>query len=461
MVARPKQVCEAEGCNTLPGFNYEGKRPPRFCRRHKLEGMVTTDKFCESQNCKKRAHFNFEGIKYGRYCALHQLPGMVDWRLCEIVGCDKKAGYNFEGSDVSRFCGIHKHPGMICLLRAGARGKRRGKRVKITLCEDATCSEIAKFNFWGILDGRLCEKHKMDGMVLCGGESMFCEASGCRRLAVDSSGGPQKFCKLHMSDVKVMMTKSRMLCRTEGCHARAEYKYHREPMAHVCARHRSPGMISVIIGNRAVKDEMPPPEYDEETSQVALDVLELSKGYPPQNFMGASKFFLPEQEQEDEALHRKRGRAKRGKHKRRGRKVVCESAGCELDAECNFPGQTKRRFCPSHQLEGMVKCVPTKRSCCRAEGCTKIPSFNFEGLKPAFCAAHAMSRMVNVKNIRRSTDLKLEKPALYKKLEETALKDLTQDEQLMVPMLLVTPSSEEKVEEEKDEPLPGTEGVMV
>ena len=35
-----KQLCESDGCNSFPSYNYKGEKKRRFCVKHKEDNMI-------------------------------------------------------------------------------------------------------------------------------------------------------------------------------------------------------------------------------------------------------------------------------------------------------------------------------------------------------------------------------------------------------------------------------------
>ncbi len=64
----------------------------------------------------------------------------------------------------------------------------------------------------------------------------------------------------------------------------------------------------------------------------------------------------------------------------------CEHPDCSKIPNYNSPGETKKRFCNEHKLEGMVD-VKSKR--CEHPDCEIRPTYNLPGeTKARFCAEH-------------------------------------------------------------------------
>lgn len=71
--------------------------------------MNVTSKVCELEGCEKIPTFNFEGESKARFCKLHKLYGMINVsiRLCEEEGCDKTPSFSGLGGDSkARFCKV-------------------------------------------------------------------------------------------------------------------------------------------------------------------------------------------------------------------------------------------------------------------------------------------------------------------------------------------------------------------
>jgi len=102
-----------------------------------------------------------------------------------------------------------------------------------------------------------------------------------------------------------------------------------------------------------------------------------------------------------------------------GRKRCGFGSGCMVQPSFNFPGEvggmcvplrfaqsaccnTVRRYCCQHQLEGMVNVV-NKR--CEVKGCTKRPSVNYPGVRPASrCGDHKLPGMTQMFRRMSSAD---------------------------------------------------------
>jgi len=134
---RPDRACEHQNCPKEGGFNFPGETKRRFCKQHKLKGMVSVIKCrkCEHPNCKKRPFYNYDGETIFRFCGEHKLEGMfnIKSKTCISPGCKKRANFNFPGFHKREYCGKHKLDGMMQL----GMGK----------CERSNCLKAPKFNF--------------------------------------------------------------------------------------------------------------------------------------------------------------------------------------------------------------------------------------------------------------------------------------------------------------------------
>ena len=59
-----RKACIFESCMKYPTFNFEGTKPPVYCKQHAEDGMLyVRSKRCLDDFCTKSPHFDFEGIK--------------------------------------------------------------------------------------------------------------------------------------------------------------------------------------------------------------------------------------------------------------------------------------------------------------------------------------------------------------------------------------------------------------
>lgn len=75
----------------------------------------------------------------------------------------------------------------------------------------------------------------------------------------------------------------------------------------------------------------------------------------------------------------------------------CSNDDCHSRGFYNFLGITDEVYCGVHRKDGMIN-IKSKK--CKSFGCIKLPSFNFEGLKPEYCYEHKEENMILVKNIK-------------------------------------------------------------
>jgi len=75
---------------------------------------------------------------------------------------------------------------------------------------------------------------------------------------------------------------------------------------------------------------------------------------------------------------------------------MCIYPDCKTSATYNFQGQTKRLYCATHKLDGMVN---LKNKLCIHPNCKIRPSYNLEvETKALYCNTHKLNGMVNVRN---------------------------------------------------------------
>ena len=126
-----------DSCDKKPLFNFIGLKKRLYCSDHKLEGMIdltTTNKIaltsftnheqdtfaklkCEFEGCEKMPSFNFLGTTMSRFCRAHKLEGMINVRIysskCHYEGCDKRPHYNYDKAFYGIYCASHKLRNMV------------------------------------------------------------------------------------------------------------------------------------------------------------------------------------------------------------------------------------------------------------------------------------------------------------------------------------------------------------
>ena len=186
------KYCKFDGCKKQPSYNYYRGDKPIFCKTHKKDNMINVKaKLCES--CSVQAFFP-KGSP--RFCAKHKLEGMKGYgRKCVIENCQTHASYP-EGSP--RFCGKHKLKGMKC----------RQKK-----CVIENCQTVPSFPE---SSPRFCGKHKLEGMKC---RKAKCVIENCQTQPSFPKGSP-RFCAKHkLEGMKGYGRK----CVIENCQTRPKY----------------------------------------------------------------------------------------------------------------------------------------------------------------------------------------------------------------------------------------------
>eukprot|EP00752_Nemacystus_decipiens_P011344 g10081.t1 len=95
-----RRLCEVPGCQVQPSYGLVGTTKPRFCSRHKQDGMVgLKNRPCISPGCVTRPHYGPVG---GRpfYCATHKTEGCV--YLLSIVPSQAEEDTNTNRTRISK-----------------------------------------------------------------------------------------------------------------------------------------------------------------------------------------------------------------------------------------------------------------------------------------------------------------------------------------------------------------------
>jgi hypothetical protein len=283
--------CEYEGCEVRPSCNFKGESRGIYCGAHKLHGMINVVyKRCEAGGCTRMPGFNFEGQTERRYCSSHKLDGMVNVAgntplnlgqdhsfpsqdetsssffgdpvdgqtdsvyskkrfltddfpeeltkkprrtpkpkggRCEAEGCKKHPSFNMKGLVGGRFCSAHKMEGMIDVI---------SKR-----CEE--CNKQAAFNFEGQTRGRFCSSHKAVGMINV--KDKLCEMVGCSKYPTANFEGlsGRRFCTTHKLEGMINFTNKR--CEAVGCLKHPKFNFVGKSGRRFCAAHKLEGMVSI------------------------------------------------------------------------------------------------------------------------------------------------------------------------------------------------------------------------
>lgn len=212
--------CAYGGCSKKPNYGEKGK-PSRYCAEHKLPGMCNRYA-CEADGCTTHAGCNYEGETLGRFCSAHKLDGMVNVlvRKCTYPGCTKCASF---GVTSTVRCKTHAQPEMKNLLQK--------------VCEHDACEITASYALPGTRPA-VCQKHASPGMVCVIGRT--CDHLGCtsRSRNYDVPGGNGRFCTRHKETGMVDVRNP----RCDECSISARYGLPGCKPSR-CTRHRQSGML--------------------------------------------------------------------------------------------------------------------------------------------------------------------------------------------------------------------------
>ena len=226
MVNLVNPTCEHLGCSSVSrNFDLpDGKG--RFCKIHKLEGMVDVrNARCIHDGCDRRANFSIKG-QPSRYCSEHKLPGMCNRNTCEHDGCVKIPGYNYLDETTGRFCASHKLDDMV--------------NVRMKLCRYPGCKKSPSF---GTTNKDYCKTHAEDGMrnLL----AIYCEHPDCNtHAAYNIPGERPRFCQKHAeAGMDLVIGKG---CQYPGCKCRSHYFDVPGGKGRFCTKHKEAGMVDVL-----------------------------------------------------------------------------------------------------------------------------------------------------------------------------------------------------------------------
>ena len=281
------QFCKYSGCSIRPSCNFQGEHRPLYCGTHKLDGMINvTIKRCETPGCNRVPGFNFEGLADRRYCANCKLDGMVNVSgppASSMISCSNYGGLPFQshstGDEVP--AATRKRPLTTSSNEVSSseekktktKGKPRGGR-----CEAENCMKHPSFNTPGLVGGRFCSAHKLEGMVdviskrceMCSKQAAFnyegqtrgrfcsghkdigmvnvkdklCEFPGCPKYPTANYEGQsgRRFCTTHKLDGMVNFTNKK--CEAAGCVKHPKFNFPGKSGRRYCALHKLEGMVS-------------------------------------------------------------------------------------------------------------------------------------------------------------------------------------------------------------------------
>ena len=109
-------MCQQEGCQTRPVFNYADQTNALYCAQHKKENMVNVkSKMCQQEGCQTIPNFNYADQTNGLYCAQHKKENMVDvkHKTCQQEGCQTQPHFNYAGQTNGLYCAQHKKENMV------------------------------------------------------------------------------------------------------------------------------------------------------------------------------------------------------------------------------------------------------------------------------------------------------------------------------------------------------------
>jgi hypothetical protein len=259
----------------------------------------------------------------------------VTMRKC--IECKKNAFYG-NPNETPSYCRNHRKDGMVNIVHP--------------TCEEEGCfSSSRAFGYPG-QKGSRCKKHALSGMVNV--VNKLCEFSGCKSTSriFDVPGGKGRYCKDHATSIMVNVVSVK--CEDESCESKSRNFDVPGGKGRFCNRHKQNGMIN-IRNHTCIHPGC------QRVSSFS------TKGNPPQYC---------------------------SEHKLPGMCMpytCCEYEGCKKTSGCNFPNETKGRFCASHKLDGMIY---VRKNICKYSGCEKTASFGIT--IPEYCKQHAEDRMRNL-----------------------------------------------------------------
>jgi len=345
------KTCESDGCNSAsPTYDSKGGKG-RFCKIHKLPGMINIKYACIEEGCSIRAEFNVDGEK-PKYCNIHKKDNMIKLInnfLCEIEGCNIIPMYNNKGEKKGRLCGNHKTEDMVNVYKK--------------VCEEEGCKTTAGFNKPGEKTGKYCSKHKKAGMVdidkICC-EHDNCNVSPCYNYKGETTG---KYCKKHKLDG--MIDVEHPCCKEDKCQVRPSYGM-LDCEANYCFTHKKEGMVNLIKRECEDPDCKNTPNFNKEGETIGRYC----------------------------SKHKKDGMVD-VRHKR------CDHAACKLQPGYTDPN-TKKQYCSSHKTDVSISRIRR----CEFDGCDVIPTFaKFGDISAIRCLTHKTHDDVDIKHAYCKTHL--------------------------------------------------------
>jgi hypothetical protein len=218
-------------CNKTAQFNTADEKKGKYCKNHKLEGMINvTIKRCYQKECMKKATYNYINHK-PKYCKSHKLENMIDLysRKCIYENCNSRPSYNYNNIKKPIYCSIHKLENMINVL--------------LKKCIFNTCNKYATYNFINLKKPLYCKIHKLENMVYY--QLKKCNFSDCNIYPSYNYINFKKplYCKIHKLENMVNIISK--LCIHSDCNVIACYNYiNKSPL--YCYSHKLDNMIDVI-----------------------------------------------------------------------------------------------------------------------------------------------------------------------------------------------------------------------
>ena len=215
------------GCERPALFMYKGESRPILCRKHKIDGMISSRKQRICMSCDRRSSFNVPGEKVPKFCAKHKMASMVHVsHHCLFANCSEYARYG-QPKSKPMYCSKHRKLDM--------------KNTKDRICEFVKCSVQASCGYRDTKVRRFCARHRLDGMIsfksrVCSECSIQCSI----RARYGLPGGIPEHCANHKKSGEI----SRPLRKCEVCVKPAIYGINAIP--EYCEEHKSDLHINLV-----------------------------------------------------------------------------------------------------------------------------------------------------------------------------------------------------------------------